>query len=128
MTATEIGISSELDLSADPSGPSYLVPADPIQGGVYETITPVVQDIIIPANGYYAFSEDFYDGNLPGMTPLERVITAVIQTRSYTDTASVISLISAIKVASPIEKFYGIPALLKIIDITTSSVGNGAAF
>lgn len=128
VTATEIGISSELDLSADPSGPSYLVPADPIQGGVYETITPVVQDIIIPANGYYAFSEDFYDGNLPGMTPLERVITAVIQTRSYTDTASVISLISAIKVASPIEKFYGIPALLKIIDITTSSVGNGAAF
>lgn len=126
-TTTTVAVSSELDLSPDPSGPTYLAPCDPIQGGVYETITPVVQDITIPATGYYAFSEDFYEGNLPGMTPLERVLTTVIQDRSYTDTASVLSLISAIKVATPLEKFYGIPALLKIIDITASSVGNGAA-
>ena len=122
-----MAVSSELDLSADPASPSYLVPADPIQGGVYETITPVVQNVIIPALGYYAFSEDFYEGNLPGMTQLERVLTTVISDRSYTDTDAVISLITAIKTADPVEKFYGIPAILKIIDVTASSVGNGAA-
>lgn len=70
----------------------------------------------------YAFSQSFYDGNIPTMSPFEAFLYTAISTRTLTDVDTLIGFINGYQRLDPMSQFYNIPAMLFLIDLAVSSI------
>lgn len=71
----------------------------------------------------YVFSEHFYSGNTPSMTPLEKLVYSYITTRTI-NIASALELISEYRVMSTINQFYFIPILIELVVVSIDAIKN----
>lgn len=71
----------------------------------------------------YVFSSNFYSGNRPSMTPLERATYDYITTRTV-HIPSILDLVSQYRTMSDSDKFYHIPILIELISLSISAIKN----
>lgn len=76
-----------------------------------------------PNQSDYVFTHHFYEGNLPSMTPLEKMVYNYITTRTI-NIASALDLINQYRTMSIEDQFYHIPILIELVVVAIDAIKN----